>query len=47
MILMRAKNIRKKTKWIICGYESDSKGIWTLLLAANGSGKRKKIRGAL
>lgn len=38
---------KKKTKvWEISGYYMDEKGTaWTLLIAADGSGKTKKIKG--
>lgn len=36
----------KKKKWVISGYYLDKKGMaWTLLIAADGSGKTKKIKG--
>jgi len=34
-----------KKKWIITGYYYDGKNAWTLLIAADGSGKTKKIKG--
>lgn len=40
----------KKTikKWIIDGYYVDEKGVaWTLMIAADGSGKTKKIKGVV
>jgi len=36
---------RKKIKWIISGYYYDGKDSWTLLIAADGSGKQKRIKG--
>jgi len=35
----------KKKKWVICGYYFDGKDSWTLLIAADGSGKTKQIKG--
>jgi hypothetical protein len=38
----------KGKKWVITGYYMDDKGMsWTLLLAADGSGKTKKVKGVL
>ena len=34
-----------KKKWIITGYYYDGENAWTLLIAADGSGKTKKIKG--
>jgi len=34
-----------KKKWNISGYYYDGKTAWTLLIAADGSGKIKKIKG--
>jgi len=35
-----------KPKWVISGYYMDKKdNAWTLLIAADGSGKTKKIKG--
>jgi len=37
---------KKKNKtWIISGYYYDGKTAWTLLIAADGSGKTKRIKG--
>jgi len=35
----------KQKQWIISGYYWDGKDSWTLLIAANGSGKTKRIKG--
>lgn len=35
----------KKKKWIICGYYWDGTDNWTLLIAADGSEKTKRIKG--
>ena len=32
-------------KWTITGYYWDGKNNWTLLIAADGSGKTKRIKG--
>ena len=34
-----------KKKWIITGYYYDGENSWTLLIASDGSGKTKKIKG--
>jgi len=36
---------KKKQSWIISGYYWDGKNAWTLLIAADGSGKTKRIKG--
>ena len=35
----------KKKHWVISGYYWDGKDGWTLLIAADGSGKTKRIKG--
>lgn len=37
--------MKKKKTWIISGYYYDGKTAYTLLIAADGSGKTKKIKG--
>ncbi|MEL0325477.1 MAG: hypothetical protein VXA09_00540 [Burkholderiaceae bacterium] len=40
------RTVKKKKTWVISGYYMDRKGdAWTLLVAADGSGKTKKIKG--
>jgi hypothetical protein len=34
-------------KWTITGYYWDGKDSWTLLVAADGSGKTKRIKGVM
>ena len=34
-------------KWIISGYYYDGKTAYTLLVAADGSGKTKRVKGVL
>ena len=42
------KTIKKKNKkWISSGYYIDDSGSWTLLIAADGSGKTKRIKGVV
>ena len=38
---------KKGKKWIISGYYFDGDKAWTLLLAADGSNKTKKIKGVV
>jgi len=39
---------KKTVKWIVSGYYVDEKGIsWTLMIAADGSGKTKKVKGVV
>ena len=35
----------KKKRWVISGYYWDGKNSWTLLIAADCSGKTKMIKG--
>ena len=37
----------KKKRWVISGYYWDGKNAWTLLIAADGSGKTKKMKGVV
>lgn len=37
----------KKKQWIVSGYYWDGKTSWTLLIATDGSGKTKKMKGVM
>jgi len=37
----------KKKQWIINGYYWDGQNNWTLFIAADGSGKTKKMKGVM
>ena len=39
--------MKKKIKWIIVGYEYEGETPYTLLIAGDGSGKTKKIKGVI
>jgi len=41
------KQMKVKPKWIVTGYYYDGKTAWTYLIANDGSGKEKKVKGIL
>ena len=44
---MAKVKMKVKPKWIVTGYYCDGKTTWTYLLANDGSGKEKKVKGIL
>ena len=38
---------KKGKKWVISGYYFDGDMTWTILIAANGSGKSKRVKGVI